>query len=64
MREGQRLAVINAAGVVSGAAGAEANVAAADANLAVARKQREAARTLFAAGAMSGARSAKCRSAV
>lgn len=53
VREGQRLAVINAAGVVSGAAGAKANVAAADANLAVARKQREAARTLFAAGAMS-----------
>ncbi|MBP6774459.1 MAG: efflux RND transporter periplasmic adaptor subunit [Gemmatimonadaceae bacterium] len=51
--EGQRLATIRAAGVVSGAAGAKANVAAADANLAVARKQREAARTLFAAGAMS-----------
>lgn len=53
VREGQHLAVIRAAGVVSGAAGAKANVAAADANLAVARKQREAARTLFAAGAMS-----------
>lgn len=51
--DGQRLATVRAAGVVSGAAGAKAGVAAAEANLAVARKQREAARTLFAAGAIS-----------
>lgn len=53
VRAGQRLATIRAAGVVSQAAGATAAVAAAEANVAVARKQREAARTLFGAGAMS-----------
>ncbi|MCC6242746.1 MAG: efflux RND transporter periplasmic adaptor subunit [Gemmatimonadaceae bacterium] len=50
---GQRLATLRAAGVVSVAAGARAGVAAAEANLALARKQLEAARTLNKAGAMS-----------
>lgn len=51
--DGQRLATLRAAGVVSVAAGARAGVAAAEANLALARKQVEAARTLNKAGAMS-----------
>ena len=53
VREGQRLARIQAEGITSQASGAQAQVAAAEAGLAQARRQLESARTLFDAGAMS-----------
>ncbi|WP_041265566.1 efflux RND transporter periplasmic adaptor subunit [Gemmatimonas aurantiaca] len=53
VQAGQRLFSIRAAGVMSQAAGAKAQVAAAEANLTVVRKQAEASRALFAAGAIS-----------
>lgn len=53
VRGGERLATIRAAGIVSQAAGAKASVAAAEANRALAQQRLEAARSLFAAGAMS-----------
>lgn len=53
VRRGQRLATLNAAGVISRAAGARAAVAAAKANLAVAQQQLEASTRLYAAGAVS-----------
>ena len=53
VRQGQRLARIEAQGITSQASGAQAQVAAAEANLAQARRQLESARTLFEAGAMS-----------
>lgn len=53
VRSGERLATIRAAGILSQAAGAKASVAAAEANLALAKQRLEAARSLFAAGAMS-----------
>lgn len=61
VRRGQLMATIQAAGVRSQAAGAAAAVAAAEANLNLARQQRDAARRLHEAGAMSAidARSAE-----
>ena len=53
VRRGQRLTTIQAQGVRSQAAGARANVAAAEAQLSVARIQRDGARRLFEAGAIS-----------
>lgn len=52
VRVGQVLGTIEAQGVVSQAIGAQAAVAAAEANLAIARRDQEAARTLFSAGAL------------
>ena len=53
VRRGQRLTTIQAQGVRSQAAGARANVAAAEAQLSVARIQRDGAKRLFDAGAIS-----------
>lgn len=53
VRRGQRLTTIQAQGVRSQAAGARANVAAAEAQLSVARLQRDGAKRLFDAGAIS-----------
>ncbi len=53
VRRGQRLATLNAAGVIGRAAGARAALAAAQSNLAVARQQLDAAIRLYAAGGIS-----------